>query len=36
MWNVIYLLEAHNDFDELDSSHRKLVLKLIEKIRKNS
>ena len=35
MWDVKYLPEALDDLDELDGSQRKLVLKSIEKIRKN-
>lgn len=35
MWDVKYLPEALDDLDELDGSQRKLVLKSMEKIRKN-
>ena len=35
MWDVKYLPEALDDLDELDGSQRKLVLKSIEKVRKN-
>ncbi|BBK23714.1 RelE toxin [Amedibacterium intestinale] len=35
MWNVKYLPEALDDLDELDGSQRKLVLKSIEKVKKN-
>lgn len=35
MWDVKYLSEALDDLDELDGSQRKLVLKSIEKVRKN-
>ena len=35
MWDVKYLPEALDDLDELDGSQRKLVLKAIEKVRKN-
>ncbi len=35
MWDVKYLPEALDDLDKLDGSQRKLVLKSIEKVRKN-
>lgn len=35
MWDVKYLPEALDDLDELDGNQRKLVLKSIEKVRKN-
>ena len=35
MWDVKYLPEALDYLDELDGSQRKLVLKSIEKVRKN-
>lgn len=35
MWDVKYLPKALDDLDELDGSQRKLVLKSIEKVRKN-
>ena len=35
MWDVKYLPEALDDLDELDGSQKKLVLKSIEKVRKN-
>lgn len=35
MWDVKYLPEALDDLDELDGGQRKLVLKSIEKVRKN-
>ena len=36
MWDVKYLPEALDDLDELDGRQRKLVLKSIEKVRKNT
>lgn len=35
MWDVKYLPEVLDDLDEFDGSQRKLVLKSIEKVRKN-
>lgn len=35
MWDVKYLPETFDDLDEIEKSQRKLVLKAIEKVRKN-